>query len=891
MKKSIFKQNGIRNLIVLILAAIVATSLHGQNLTPDQMRRFQALNPDQQAELMERLHGSVASTKPVVGESVGLPGSNQPELDKQTEKEGLSIEEDTTVTLAEYELELEVDLLRLEKLLNDIGSDESERRLQLTKRLAAARSLLDQVRSLQLKEIQKRVDEIEKPSEPELRPFGHDLFSETPSTFAPVDDAPVPPDYVVGPGDILEVQIFGKENRQYALTINRDGLIKFPEIGPVNVFERGADFQSLKTLLRSKVLESYGEGVQTSVSMGPLRSIRIFLLGDVFRPGSYVVSSLSTLTNALFAGGGVTEIGSMRNIQLKRKGELIGQFDLYDLLLRGDTSKDRQVQPGDVIFAPSVGSVVGVSGAIRRPALYELKDEKELGELLVLAGGLLPSSFESLCRVERVDDSGRREVRNVDLSKPEGLGFQLQDGDMVHVFSSLVKFSKIVGLKGHVERPGKFQWRPGLRLVDLVPNKEALLEKPDLDYALVRRENLETGEVTAFSFSPRIAFSNSDSKENLELEPKDQVFFFDGQNSKSRHEIVNSLLEELRHQTRPGANASLVSVSGPVHFPGEYPLAEGMRISDLILAGGNMKDVAYVLSAELTRYHYKPDGGVGIEHLTIASLSDLANNPEQDLPLQPYDNLRIKPLPDWAERGTVEILGEVRFPGIYPIRRGETLSEALNRAGGLTEHAFANGSVFLRESLKQKEAKRKEQLMARLEADLALLSIEKASGDALQAGSLAQSLLAQLRKTESVGRMVINLSGLLDEKGIQPLFLEKGDKLIVPIRPQEVMVMGEVQHPTSHLYNKRLSLKDYVSLSGGFTYKADQKRVFVVKADGSVGGARGSSWFPLNSSGLSPGDTVVVPLDVDRGQALKKIANLTQIVYQMALAAAAVNSF
>jgi protein involved in polysaccharide export with SLBB domain len=430
-----------------------------------------------------------------------------------------------------------------------------------------------------------------------------------------------------------------------------------------------------------------------------------------------------------------------------------------------------------------------------------------------------------------------------------------------------------------------------MRLTDLVPTRDALLEKPDLDYALIRRENIKTGEVTVFSVSPRVAFSSPDSRDNLELNPMDQVFFFDGQNHESRLKIVNSLLDELRLQTRPGANASLVSVSGPVHFPGEYPLAEGMRVSDLILAGGNMKDDAYVLSAELTRYHYKPDGGVGIEHLTIGSLSDLANNTEQDLLLHPYDNLRIKPLPDWAERGTVEILGEVRFPGIYPIRRGETLSEALTRAGGLTEHAFADGSVFLRESLKIKEAKRKEQLMARLEADLALLSIEKASGDALQAGSLAQSLLAQLRKTESVGRMVINLSVLLDEQGLQPLFLEKGDKLVVPIRPQEVMVMGEVQHPTSHLYNKRLGLKDYVSLSGGFTYKADQKRAFVVKADGSVGGARGSSWFPLNSSGLNPGDTVVVPLDVDRGQALKKIANVTQIVYQMALAAAAVNSF
>ena len=220
-----------------------------------------------------------------------------------------------------------------------------------------------------------------------------------------------------------------------------------------------------------------------------------------------------------------------------------------------------------------------------------------------------------------------------------------------------------------------------------------------------------------------------------------------------------------------------------------------------------MKDDAYVLSAELTRYLYNKDGGVSIEHATIQSLSELSGDGEQDLLLQPYDNLRIKPLPDWAERGAVEIRGEVRFPGVYPIRRGETLTDVLDRAGGLTVHSFARGAVFLRESLKVKEAKRKEELTVRLEADLALLAVEKSTtGDALQAGALAKSLLAQLGKAEAVGRLVIDLSALIDGKGEQPLILEAGDKLIVPLRPQEVMILGEVQHPTSHLFKKSLKL-------------------------------------------------------------------------------------
>ncbi|MFP6854218.1 MAG: SLBB domain-containing protein, partial [Opitutales bacterium] len=512
-------------------------------------------------------------------------------------------------------------------------------------------------------------------------------------------------------------------------------------------------------------------------------------------------------------------------------------------------------------------------------------------EVLELAGGLLPASFVNLCRVERIGESGQLEVFNVNLHEPEGLAFPIQDGDMVRVSSSLEKLRNVVGVHGHVERAGDFQWRSGLKLTDLLSDHDALKEKPDLDYAVIRRENLDSGEITLLSIRPRIAFAERDSIHNSPFQTKDQIFFFGKEESEPRRETIDPLLEELRTQTRPGSKALIVSVTGPVHFPGEYPMTEGMRVSNLIRAGGNMKDDAYVLSAELTRYHYEDEGGVRIEHLTIDSLSDLARDQDRDLLLKPYDNLRIKPLPDWSERGTVEIRGEVRFPGIYPIRRGETLIEALKRAGGLTEYAFSDGAVFVRESLKELETKHKEQLMARLEADLALLSVEKSIGDSSRADSTAHSLLAQLEKTEAMGRLVIDLPSIVDGKGEQPLFLIGGDKLIVPGRPLGVLVIGEVQHPTSHLFQKRLKLKDYVALSGDYTYKADKKRIFVVKADGSVGNSSGTTWFPGGSSGLHPGDTVVVPLDIDRGQGLKKLANITQIVYQMAITAAAINSF
>ncbi|MCZ6517973.1 MAG: SLBB domain-containing protein, partial [Gammaproteobacteria bacterium] len=295
---------------------------------------------------------------------------------------------------------------------------------------------------------------------PELKPFGYDLFAGEPTTFAPATDIPIPVDYVIGPGDTIEVQLFGSENAQYNLVVTREGMLNFPELGPISVV--GLTFSDLRQSIQQRVSEQM-LGVSASISMGPLRSIRIFLLGDVYRPGSFTVSSLSTTTNALFVGGGINEIGSLRNVQLRRNGNLVSTLDLYDLLLRGDTSGDARLQPGDVIFIPPVGKRVGVDGEVRRPAIYELKSEHQVADVLELAGGILATAYPKASQIERINADRERTVIDVDLTSATGLSMPVNANDTIRIYSVAEKREDIVFLVGHVIRSGAFQWRTGMR--------------------------------------------------------------------------------------------------------------------------------------------------------------------------------------------------------------------------------------------------------------------------------------------------------------------------------------------------------------------------------------------------------------------------------------------
>lgn len=837
-----------------------------------------------------------------------------------------------------------------------------------------------------------------------LKPFGYDLFAGKPTTFAPVTEIPIPLNYIVGPGDTIQIQIYGKENKEYELQVNRDGQIQIPEIGPMAV--TGMDFDALKQTLTNRIVRRT-IGVKVNVSLGELRSMRVFVMGDVNQPGSYMVSSLSTITNILFVSGGIKPIGSLRNIQLKRRGKIVQYMDLYKLLLEGDTSNDARVQPGDVIFVPPVGTTVGVSGEVRRPAIYELKNEENIAELLELSGGMLPTAFNAEAQLERITTEGERTIVNINLLSELGRSQLVWDGDILKVYSVLDKLENIVFVSGHVQRPGGLQWVKGIRFSEVFSSVKDLLPEANLQFSLIRRERTTDNRAEIYMVRLGEVLASSDSKENIELYPRDEIFVFgrtdeavkernliieqlvreqkqlasfkqpeavvtvfgnvrlpgtyplaknmnlgdllrvagdfkpdsdanyvllisEGKSDTevsarsfdlsehsfqvqsfnkslaprdivyvfakqdSRSEILASVLERLKAQASVKRPAAVVKIEGLVRSPGEYPLEEGMTLDDLVRAAGGLTEAAYELEAELSRFEITEQKSRITQHMSVKLENKLFGQGISGIQLKPHDMLQIKRLPYWSDQRIVEMSGEVRFPGKYPVRRDEKLSELLLRAGGLSDQAFAEGAVLVRDDLRRKEQEQLDSLAKRLESDLAAMDLQRTQTtiDQQQSFVLATSLLKQLKSTKAIGRLVINIDSLaLDSKRYkeeEDVILRDGDKIYIPPFTQEVTILGEVQHATSHLYRNGLTVKNYIDSSGGMTYRADDDRVYIVRANGAVLPAKSTEWSSKRTK-VRPGDTIVVPLDAERIKPLALWTNISQILYQLGLAAASWN--
>lgn len=761
-----------------------------------------------------------------------------------------------------------------------------------------------------------------------LKPFGYDLFAGSPTTFAPVTEIPIPNDYTLGPGDVLRVQLWGKENQQLELPVSRDGTISFPQSGPQTI--AGLSFDEARSQIKKLVSEQY-IGVQASVSLGELRSMRVFVLGEARNAGSYTVSSLSTITNALYVSGGIKRTGSLRRIQHKRDGKLIGELDLYDLLLAGDTSNDNRLQPGDVIFIPPVGDRVGIEGEVYRPALYELKNGTNLQELVDLSGGLTPQAYPQLVRIERNNDDFLRIIAEANFTTPKGKQAKVKPGDRIEVASISDITGQYVEVKGAATRPGRYAWVPGMRVSSVIRSLDNdILREADKRYAAIVRTDPDTDTVSVINLRLREALNNPGGENDILLQEKDQFLIFadEGKVSArkrdqndtarkvsssgngtdrtnngditenedrdygrfSREALFAPVLQRLKAQAKPGAPQQTIRVTGPVRYPGEYPLPASRQVADAIYVAGGLKDSASLYTAELARFGVDEQGTgkTNIQNLNLKAVME----GQVSISLQSRDRLLIKSIPEFARAKTIELNGEVRYPGQYTIRNGETLRDVIQRAGGLTENAFPEGAVFTREKLRQLEAQRLQEAEERLQGDLLGVQLEgdDIGGQGAERTQQVEDLLEDVQSARPVGRMVINLAAVVGSDEYQPIRLQDGDRLTIPIIPQSVSVFGEVQFPTSHLHTKGLTVDDYLERSGGPTRQADEDRVYVVKADGSVMLPEKSRWFGGRSQQLAPGDTIIVPIDVDRLNQLELWSNVSQIVYQMALGAAAVGN-
>lgn len=710
--------------------------------------------------------------------------------------------------------------------------------------------------------------------------FGRDIFQNTLDSFRPATDIPIPANYIMGPGDTLVIQLYGKENLAHSLVLNREGQIQFPQIGPVTL--AGLTFSQAQKVIEQIVSEQM-IGVKASVTMGALRTIRVFVLGEVKRPGSFTVGSLATMTNALFASGGITDVGSLRNIQLKRAGELITTLDLYTLLLNGDTSKDARLLPGDVIFVPPLGKTVGITGQVKRPATYEIRDEATINTLISLSGGLTNNAYLPISYLVRHDNFGERTLINIDLSTPEGKLYELRDGDLLSIASKLEFINNQVTLSGHVKRPGPRSWGQGLRFTDLIPTPHELLPNPDIDIALIQRFSVETRRVEVILFSPTEAWQNPGSGKDPLLQGYDvvQIFNYDDK----RDEQLADVVTQLEAQARFNERKKVVSISGSVRFPGIYPLADNMTSRQLIQLAGGLTESALDSNGEITRYGIDDDRRRVVAHIEV----NLSDKPVQ---MEPGDTLQVKQIPLWKQKETVELVGEVMFPGTYTILPGETLLDVLTRAGGITPHAYPKGAVFSRLELRELEQQRLRELKDKLQSELAASSAAGVqTGQEQVSPEEAEQLMKNLNAVKPLGRMVIDLPAILKSPQHHDFQLESGDTLTIPRYKPSVTVVGEVQYPTSHFYDQTMDAISYIERSGGFKKNADQQRVYIVKANGSVIQPESSAWFRADRETIQPGDTIVVPMETDRIDKLTVWAKVTQIIYQAALGAAALRSF
>jgi protein involved in polysaccharide export with SLBB domain len=673
--------------------------------------------------------------------------------------------------------------------------------------------------------------------------YGASLFDQVPSTFSPLEDIPVTPDYTVGPGDEVDLRAWGQVNLSRRLLVDRTGDIFLPQVGRISL--AGLRFVQVQDAIQSAMNRVY-RNFDLNVNMGQLRSIQIFIVGQALRPGSYTVSSLSTLVNALFASGGPSSRGSLRRIQLKRGDRIVTTFDLYDLLLRGDKSEDVRLQPGDVIFIPNAGPRVALEGSVETPAIYELKDETSVREILSYAGGLSATASGQRAILERIDQRSTLHTENIAFT-PEGLGTRTQDGDIIRVLPVVPRFDRTVTLRGNVADAVRFPWHPGMKVSDLIANRESLL--------------------TRGYWSAHNALLNRDSR---------TVAFKDEKSSPTADTALVAATAKERSVAREFNQQNDLQPLAP-DIDWNYATIERLDTNDL---------KTHLLTFNL--------GKIVIDH---DSSADVALEPNDVVTVFSTADISV---PHLQETRYVRIEGEVKTAGVYAVRPGESLRDVVARAGGPTPNAYLYGSLFSRESTRKEQQKRYEEFLDQIERDIdqnsATLAGHATSADqsTTQASLVSQhALVEHLRQGAATGRIVLGLepssSGV---NAIPKLPLENGDRLLIPSMPSTVSVVGMVYNQGSFLYDPDMRLRDYLADAGGPSRFADRAHIFVIRADGGVVARETRSrLFAANFDDLRiyPGDSIVVPTDPTRRTFARKLLDWSQVVSGFGLGAAAVN--
>ncbi len=713
-----------------------------------------------------------------------------------------------------------------------------------------------------------------------LRRFGCDAFEfgSGNMNLLPMD-LPVGPDYVLGPGDNLIVNMWGGQSARLTRTIDRQGQVALPEAGTVAV--SGLTIAQAQSVIQN-ALGTQFQNERVELSLGRVRTVRVYVVGDVQRPGAYDVSSLSTAVNALYAAGGPTSRGSLRTLKQYRGKELVQQIDLYDFLLHGVRTDLKRLMPGDTVLVPPVGPQVAVAGMVRRPAIYELQGKEDLKEVLAMAGGVLASADLKEIRVERVMAHASHTMLRVqvadgasDVNKLPALA--IQDGDSVQVSPILPYNEKVVYLEGHVFKPGRYAWREGMTVSDLIHSYQDVMPEAAEHAEVVRLVPPDLHpETVAFNLADELV-----GNDPVALQPFDTVRVYG------------------RYQIDPPK----VSIFGPVLRPGSYPMSAGMTAADLVRMAGGFRRSAYQQKADLSSYTVQNGQKVLLRHSEIDLAKALNGDKAADAALAPGDVVGIRQLTGWNDIGaSITINGEVRYAGTYGIEDGERLSSVLKRAGGFRADAYPQGAVLERVQVRQLEENDRQEMIRRVETTMPTASqgVNGTSQDQLNLlqamQQQRQEVLAALRSHPSRGRLVIKISSDISKWEGTPADIEvrAGDTLTIPKLPGFVLISGQVYDPTGISYRPGRDAGWYLRQAGGATRSGDKKSIFVLRADGSVVGEKRGTIFQggVLSVKMHPGDSVIVPEKIVGGSQLwRNIMGSAQIMSSVALTGAMMGVF
>jgi protein involved in polysaccharide export with SLBB domain len=724
------------------------------------------------------------------------------------------------------------------------------------------------------------------PDSVKLKRFGSEVFTNRDrvtggglaNRTTPVD-LPIGPDYVLGAGDGLTINLWGGISQSFNRVIDREGKIALPEAGSLVV--AGLTLQQARSNIESALKQQY-HNAQVDVTIGRLRTVRVYVVGDVQRPGAYDVSSLSTPLNAIYEAGGPTSVGSLRIVRHYRGQQLVREVDLYDFFLRGERMDDERLQAGDTLLIPPSGPQVAIFGMVKRPAIYELKASATLKDVLDNAGGVTVAAALNHITIDRIDPNKQRETVTLESSATDTpqatlaqlASFAVKDGDRIHVAAILPYSERAIYLEGHVARPGKLPYRDGMQLTDVIHSYQDLLPEPAAKGDIVR--------LVAPDFHPEtIPFDLADAligNSSITLQPFDTIRIL------GRYEV----------------DAPQVTIRGEVLRPGSYALSQDMTPMKLVTMAGGYKRDALLTNADLASYTIKNGEKVITERTEIPIGSEVFSHAS----LKSGDILTIHQLSGWNDIGASVILdGEVTYPGSYGLQEGERLSGVLRRAGGLRDTAYAAGAVLVRNQVRDLEEKTKVQLIHQIETSSASARLAPNLGGGQDQAALLQAatqqqaeVLQRLKAEPASGRLVIHISADINSWAGTPADIEMhtGDVLTVPKRPGFVLVSGQVYNASAITYVPGKEASWYLRRAGGTNDIANRKEIFVIRANGSVIGRRSGEWYGSNvlSTRLDPGDVIVVPQRIIGGSLFwKNLLTVAQISSSIAFTAAVAGVF